>query len=119
MKRFIVLLVILSGVSLILSPPLYADVRFEKGTYYISDAEGHAQITDGNKKAAREQAKQIALRDAVIKASAEFAPGIIETEKYKSVLEKILKSGMVKNFNPKKPHSSSDLNWETPTETEW
>lgn len=108
MKRFVVLLVILSGVSFILSPPLYADIRFEKGTYYISDAEGHAQMTDGNKKSAREEAKKIAMRDAVIKASAEFAPGIIETEKYKSVLEKILKSGIVKNFKINSERAEGD-----------
>ena len=98
MKRLIVLFIIFSGVSFFLSPPSESSVRFDRGTYYIDDAEGQAQIIDGKKAAAREEAKKAAYRDAVMKVSRECAGGILEMENYGTVREKMFNAGMVKNF---------------------
>ena len=76
-------------------PVSAASVRADKNAYFIDDAEGYAQIKNGNKKQAREEAKRMAYRDAIDKAMEMFA-GNPDSEMRNRIFAR--SQSMVKNF---------------------
>ena len=80
--------------------PLYAGVRTEKGSYFVDDATGQAVIKNGQKAAARDEAKRLAYRDALEKALGNCVAGIDQMQGYEATRDKIFSkiSGLVKNF---------------------
>ncbi len=100
MKKFFALLLVSACfVSLVLSPA-YSAVRNQNSTYFIDDAVGSAQIKNGNKAAAREDARRAAYRDAIDKALGSLVPGISERTTYSTIENRVYSqaSGLVKNF---------------------
>ena len=79
---------------------VFAGVSYENGLYIVNDAKGQAKIADGKKAAAREKAKQEALRDALEKAMNTCVPGIEKNQEYSALREKVFSktSSLVKNF---------------------
>ena len=82
-------------VAVCAAAPLYGAVRSERSTYFIDDAQGQAVIKDGNKQAARNEARKMAMKDAVDKAMEMFA-GETSSEMKNRVFAK--SQSLVKNF---------------------
>lgn len=100
MKKFLLLALFLSCLVLPCSVLAASDVRVERGVYYIDDVEGYAEIKDGKKTAAREEARRMAYHNAIEKALEECVPGIIEKDYYQTVKDRIFSrtSNLIKNF---------------------
>lgn len=77
-----------------------AGVKVQGGMYVVDDAEGWAPVKDGNKAAAREEAKRMAYRDALEKALGACVTGVTEMENYEVTRDKVFSkaSGLVKDF---------------------
>ena len=93
-KIFAYLLIAVCVVS-ISAPPLFAAVRAERNSYFIDDATGSAEIKNGNKQKAREEARRAAYRDAIDKAMQMFA-GEVNADMRNRVFTQ--SQSMVKNF---------------------
>ena len=93
-KIFAYLLIAVCAVS-ISAPPLSASVRSERNSYFIDDATGSAEIKNGNKQKAREEARRAAYRDAIDKAMVMFA-GEVNADMRNRVFTQ--SQSMVKNF---------------------
>lgn len=99
MKSLKVFLVSLC-VSLLMVFQAFASVNVENGVYSVSDVSGTATVAGNKKNAAREQAKQEAIREALEQAMSTCVPGIEKKENYSSLREKVFSksSTLVKNF---------------------
>jgi len=73
----------------------------EKNVWIVDDAEGFAAIKDGNKNAAREEAKRSAYRDALEKALGAVVTGVTEMRNYEVVRDKVFSQtqGIVSKFD--------------------
>jgi hypothetical protein len=69
--------------------------------FIVDDAEGYAPVNNGNKNAAREEAKREAYRDALEKALGAQVTGVTEMENYAVVRDKVFSqtTGLVKGFD--------------------
>ena len=94
-KFFITSLTVLYAVLLLNNLSFAAELRVDKGSYFIDNVEGHAVIQNGKKQQAREDAKRMACRNAVDKAMEMFA-GDSSAEIKNRVFAK--SQSMVKNF---------------------
>ncbi|MDR1649489.1 MAG: hypothetical protein LBR71_04445 [Synergistaceae bacterium] len=85
----------------ILPAPASAGVRQEGGLYVVDDAEGYAPIRDGNKNAARDEARREAYRNALEKALGATVQGVTEMQNYQVVKDKVFSqtTGLVKSFD--------------------
>ena len=77
------------------APPSHASVRAERNSYFIDDATGSAEIKNGSKQKARDEAKHAAYQDAINKAMEMFA-GEVNADMRNRVFAK--SQSMVKNF---------------------
>lgn len=77
------------------APPSPASVRAERNSYFIDDATGSAEIKNGSKQKARDEAKRAAYQDAINKAMEMFA-GEVNADMRNRVFAK--SQSMVKNF---------------------
>jgi len=77
-----------------------AKITLSNGMYIVDDAEGYAPVVNGAKKAAREEAKRMAYRDALEKALGACVTGITEMENFAVTRDKVFSkaSGIVKDF---------------------
>lgn len=100
MKKFFALVLISACFILPALSPAYSAVRNQNNTYFIDDAVGSAKIVNGNKAAAREEARRNAYRDAIEKAMGTLVPGMSERNSYGAISGRVFSqaSGLVKNF---------------------
>jgi hypothetical protein len=84
----------------LLSAPAAAAVKNDGGMYIVDDAQGFAHIQNGNKNAARDEAKRAAYRDALEKAMGACVTGITEMENFAVTRDKVFSKtgGIVKDF---------------------
>ncbi|MBR1487050.1 MAG: hypothetical protein IJ597_07350 [Synergistaceae bacterium] len=77
-----------------------AKVTLSGGFYIVDDAEGYAPVVNGAKKAARDEAKRMAYRDALEKALGACVTGITEMENFAVTRDKVFSkaTGIVKDF---------------------
>ena len=77
-----------------------AKVNLSGGMYIVDDAEGYAPVVNGAKKAAREEARRMAYRDALEKALGACVTGITEMENFAVTRDKVFSkaTGIVKDF---------------------
>ncbi|MBQ9420017.1 MAG: hypothetical protein IJU31_06565 [Synergistaceae bacterium] len=77
-----------------------AKVTLSNGMYIVDDAEGYAPVVNGAKKAAREEARRMAYRDALEKALGACVSGITEMENFAVTRDKVFSKskGIVKDF---------------------
>ena len=96
MKKIIALLILI----LISAWPAFAKVTVSNGFYIVDDAEGYAPVVNGAKKAAREEARRMAYRDAIEKALGACVAGITEMENFAVTRDKVFSrsKGLVKDF---------------------
>lgn len=100
MKNSFVVIALLVIASVFLCEVSLAAVKSESGMYIVDDAEGYAPVVNGNKNAAREEAKREAYRDALEKALGAVVTGVTEMENYAVVRDKVFSqtAGIVKDF---------------------
>ena len=86
--------------SLLFTCEAQAKVTLSSGMYIVDDAEGYATVVNGAKKAAREEARRMAYRDALEKALGACVAGITEMENFAVTRDKVFSKsqGIVKDF---------------------
>ena len=95
MRKIFAYLLFAVCVLSVTAPPAFSAVRAERNTYFIDDATGSAEIKNGSKQKAREEARRAAYRDAIDKAMEMFA-GEVNADMRNRVFAK--SQSMVKNF---------------------
>jgi hypothetical protein len=101
-KKIVLALVLVASFAGVLpSGQASAGVKQEGDLYVVDDAEGYAPINNGNKNAAREEAKREAYRDALEKALGATVTGITEMQNYQVVKDKVFSqtTGIVKSLD--------------------
>ncbi|MDR1965384.1 MAG: hypothetical protein LBQ36_01625 [Synergistaceae bacterium] len=81
--------------------PAFARVTKQGDTFTVDDVEGYAAVKNGDKNAAREDAKREAYRDALEKAIGATVTGITETENFEVIRDKVFSqtTGIVKTMD--------------------
>ena len=97
---FLIILFAYNFFSVTLNNPAYAKVTLSSGMYIVDNAEGYAPVVNGAKKAAREEARRMAYRDALEKALGACVSGITEMENFAVTRDKVFSKsqGIVKDF---------------------
>jgi hypothetical protein len=78
----------------------WAGVRQEGSVWIVDDAEGFAPVRNGNRGAARSEARRAAQRDAIERAMGASVSGVTVMENYEVVKDKVFSraEGIVKKF---------------------
>ena len=100
-KLFILFLAALIGFTALPRQKAWGSVRQEGDTWIVSNAEGFAPIINGNRNAARDEARRSAHRDALEKALGAVVTGITEMQNFEVVRDKVFSQtqGLVRRFD--------------------